>query len=232
MPPVREGVALDDAAARRVGCCCPAAGPASLTAIADDHVVNARVKRRTPHQQPGGEAHDQERDVAERPSRPTATSPWSPPGTARPRATAATASATGSQPVGQAADREERAREQEQREQPDAHDRPRTAASLSCVTAYAVQRRPRTPTRRAPRPGSRARPTHDGTPPRIAATTRKTVADMHRADAGPRARARRTRRPRSTGVDDRGVVRAQPLHARRSPATATRPPPASSRSPP
>ena len=85
--------------------------------------------------------------------------------------------------------------------------------SLSCVDRERGQRRGERRARRAPRPGSRARPTTDGTPPSSAATTRNTVADIDRAHAGPRRRARRYTSPALIGVATVAWYVPHPLHA-------------------
>ena len=120
---------------------------------------------------------------------------------------------TGCEPVGQPADREERAREQEQREHADAHDRPRTAASLSCVDRVRRQRRRERRARRAPRPGSRARPT---TTARRRASRRRRGTPSPTSARGGTVHEQRARRTASPALDrrrHRGVVRAHPLHA-------------------
>ena len=122
-----------------------------------DHVVNALVKRRTPHQHPA--ARHTTRNATcpthrtgrrRRPGGGGAAQLDRVPQRREPRHRL--------QPVGQPADREERAREQEQREQPDAHDDGERDVAL-LRDRVAVERGGEHRRAAAPRPGSRARPT-------------------------------------------------------------------------
>ena len=116
--------------------------------------------------------------------------------------------ASGWSHVGELRDREERAREQEQRQHPDPHDdRERDVAVWA--TEYAAERRRRTPPRRAPRPGSRARPRPTGTAPSNAATSRNTADAAQR-----RGRTIHSTYPTasSPGVIERRHRRVEVLH--------------------
>ena len=231
MPPVRERVALDD--------------PQRADAAAATSDRGRRVAPRSPrscghaplveraHAPPAAGGDDTRPGNATCPT--TEPADVDEPVVAAPaqldrRATAATATPPARSQSGRLADREERAREQEQREHP---MRMMTAngMSLSCVDRVRRERRPRTPTRRAPRPGSRARPTPTARRRATAATIRNTVAENSDAQAASTRRARRTRRPRRPAWPPRRGTCAS-TSCRRSPARATRPPPASWRSRP
>ena len=118
-----------------------------------------RERAHAPHRA-RGDAGDEERDVPRGRAR-SRTGRWSRRARARRRATTARARASGCRRVGQLADREERPREQEQRQDAEAHDQRERDVGLLADRERGKRRR-RTRRRTARPPGSRGRPTPTG----------------------------------------------------------------------